>query len=348
MNRTRIILIALVALCVALYALRMPLFNALTTLQIDKTLARVDDSLLKDGQLHVILCGTGAALPDARRAGPCTAVIANGEFWLIDIGPAAWRKVDLMNLPVGQLRGVLLTHYHSDHIGELGEANTQSWIAGRREPLQVYGPPGLDDVVAGFQQVYAHDVQYRVDHHGEDYLPRAAATMQAHTLPLPEGDGTVPVFERNGLRISAFRVHHEPVDVAYGYRIEYGGRVVVVSGDTRSASSVVANSRGADLLLHEALATQMTQRATARAQVTGHERVGKLANDVNDYHATPVQAAEVAAQAGVKHLVLTHVFPPLPNFIAERWFLSGTAAVYGGRITLGEDGQRYDLTPLHQ
>lgn len=347
MTKLRVILVVAALALITLIGLRKPLFNAVTTLQIDKTLTRVDEHLLNDGELHVVLCGTAAALPDANRAGPCTAVIANGEFWLVDIGPGAWRNLDLMNLPVGKLSGVLLTHYHSDHIGELGEANTQSWIAGRREPLQVYGPPGLEPVVNGIQMAYTHDVQYRVDHHGDDYLPRAAATMQPHLVPLPEGDAAITVFERNGLRVSAFRVHHEPVDVALGYRFDYGGRSVVISGDTRKTSSTIQNSKGVDLLLHEALAAEMTNRASARAKEIGRGRVGKLAIDVSDYHATPQQAAEIAAEAGVKQLVLTHIFPPLPNVIARRWFLSGMADIYKGPIALGEDGQRYDLTPQH-
>lgn len=331
---------------IAGYALRAPLLETVMQRQIDRTLQRVDNSVLTDGKLHVILCGTAAALPDPNRAGPCTAVIANGEFWLIDAGPGSWRNLDLMNLPVGKLSGVLLTHFHSDHIGELGEAATQSWIAGRDRVLPVYGPSGVVDVVEGFTRAYRRDQDYRVAHHGDAYMPRAAHAMQAQEIPLPEGDARVPVLERNGLRISAFRVQHEPVDLAYGYRFEYGGRVVVVSGDTRKTSSVIANAKDADLLVHEALATAMTGRASARALELGLPRVAKLATDVGDYHATPVQAAETAQAANAKKLVITHVFPPLPNALAQRLFLQGASQVYAGPLVLGEDGQRFELDPL--
>lgn len=311
--------------------------------RIDQTLARADESLLTDGKLHVVLCGTAAALPDANRAGPCTAILVNGEFLLVDVGPAAWRNVDLLNLPTSKLSGILITHFHSDHIGEIGEAVTQSWIAGRRKPLDIYGPPGLARVVEGFRQAYAQDTEYRVVHHGEEYMPRIGSTSVAHEFRLPEGDAAVSVFQRNGLSVTAFSVEHAPVHPAVGYRIEYGGRVVVVSGDTIKSESVIKNASGADILIHEALARDMTDRASARARATDHPRFGKLASDVGDYHTTPVQAGEVAAAAGVKELVLTHIFPPLPNMIAKRMFMNGVSDAFRGKLVLGEDGMRFDL-----
>ena len=338
--------IALVLMALALG--RGPLRERPTQAAIDRNLQRVERSLPDDGVLHVILCGTAAALPDAKRAGPCTAILAGGEFIVVDTGPGSWRNLDLMNLPVGRLSAVLLTHFHSDHIGELGEAVTQSWIAGRRAPLPVYGPKGVGEVVAGFAQAYARDVGYRVAHHGDEHLPAQAAGAVAQAFVLPPDDELAPVFERNGLRVSAFRVSHAPVSPAVGYRIEYGGRVVVISGDTTATASVLRHARGADLLLHEALAAHMTERAAARARELGMPRLAKLAGDVRDYHATPVQAAELAAQAGVRKLVLTHIFPPLPNRLARRMFLEGAAARFNGELVLGEDGMRFDLAPIAQ
>lgn len=332
-------------LLAALAAFREPLMDHLMRAQIDKTLQRVEVGLPDDGQLHVILCGTAAALPDAKRAGPCTAVLAGGEFILVDAGPGSWRNLDLLDLPLGRLSAVFLTHFHSDHIGELGEATVQSWIAGRAMPLPVFGPPGVEDVVAGFARAYAHDVGYRVEHHDEEFMPRQVSGAVAKTFAMPNGDELLPVFERNGLKIGAFRVEHAPVDAAVGYRIEYAGRVVVISGDTVKSDAVIRNARGADILIHEALAAHMTERAAARARELGMTRLGKLASDVRDYHTTPVQAAEVAQAAGVKELVLSHIFPPIPNRLAERLLLQGTAAAFGGKIVLGEDGMRFDLAP---
>lgn len=342
MKRTGFLVAALAILAVG-FIERGPIMERLITRQIDRTLKRVDTSLLSDGKIHVVLCGTAAALPDRDRAGPCTAVIADGQFWLVDVGPSSWRNVDQLNLPVSKLSGVLITHFHSDHIGDLGEAITQSWIAGRSKPLDVYGPQGINDVVGGLKQVYSHDKQYRVDHHGVDYMPPSGDEAIAHAIATPAGLNAVPVFEADGLKISAFRVEHEPVDIAFGYRFEYRGRVVVISGDTKKSAAVVHNAQNADLLVHEALASAMTNRASARAEEIGMHRIAKMAIDVRGYHATPVEAAEVAEEAHVKKLVLTHIFPPLANPLAKHLFLEGTRDAYHGPLTLGEDGTRIDI-----
>jgi ribonuclease Z len=313
--------------------------------EIERTLTRVDTSILESQDLHVVLCGTGSPIADASRAAACTAIVAGGELLLVDVGPGAWEQVDLANLPIGRLSGVLLTHFHSDHLGDLGEAITQSWIAGRTEPLDVHGPPGVARIVDGLREVYARDVDYRVTHHGDDYLPRAAAGAVARETALGDArDADAVVLERNGLRVTMFRVDHEPVSPAVGYRFDYHGRSVVVSGDTRKSASLAAHAKGADILVHEALQPSMTGRAVATATRLGSNRVAKLAGDIPDYHTTPREAAEVARDAGVAHLVLTHLVPAPPNRIARRLFLEGVADVYTGEVTLGEDGMRFVLS----
>lgn len=345
MKKLKFLVLVVLALAVVAYIARGPLLQRLVTLKIDQTLQRVDYSLLNDGKLHVILCGTAAALPDVNRAGPCTAIIAGGQFWLVDVGPASWRNVDTLNLPISKLSGILITHFHSDHIGDLGEAITQSWLAGRAQPLDIYGPQGVDQVVAGFQQAYTFDGQYRVAHHGVAYLPPPGDTAVAHALATPQGTTAMPVFERDGLRVSVFRVEHEPVSPAFGYRFEYRGRVVVISGDTHKSQSVIANAQHADLLIHEAVSSDMLHQASARARVLEMKRLAKMIDDLPGYHTTPVQAAEVAQAAQVHKLVYTHIFPQLPNALARQLFLKGTAAAFNGPIVLGADGMRFDLEP---
>jgi ribonuclease Z len=314
--------------------------------QIESALSRVRTDLLTSPDMHVILCGTGSPLPDRTRAGACTAVIAGGEFVLVDIGPGSWETVDLANLPTAAVSAILLTHFHSDHIGDLGEAVTQSWIAGRTRPLDVYGPAGTGQVVDGFRLAYAQDVNYRVAHHGEEYMPRAAGVPVAHEVPLADGPtASAVVFERNGLKVTMFRVDHAPVVPAVGYRFDYRGRSVVVSGDTRKSDSVIQHAAGADILIHEALNPQLMGRAAEVADRLGKKRLAKLARDILTYHTSLVEAAEVAKAAGVKHLVLTHLVPGPTNFLARRLFTRGMADHFDGTITLGEDGMELTLTP---
>jgi ribonuclease Z len=312
--------------------------------QVERTLTRARTELLRSPDLHVVLCGTGSPLPDPARAGACTAILAGGQFVLVDVGPGSWETVDLANLPTAALSAVLLTHFHSDHIGDLGEAVTQSWIAGRAVPLEVYGPPGVAQVVGGFDQAYAFDVAARVAHHGEDHLAAAAGKAVAREVAMPAADGATTVFERGGLRVTMFPVEHAPVDPAVGYRFEYGGRTVVVSGDTRRSASVVRQARGADILVHEALQPRLVARASAVARRLGRDRLADMADDIIDYHTAVPEAVAVAEEAGVAHLVLTHLVPGPSNMLVRRLFLDG--ADFNGELTLGTDGMEFVLPPL--
>src|SRR5512143_3967973 len=154
--------------------------------QVEKGIER-DTALLESPDMTVVLCGTGSPLADPQRAGACTAVIAGGQLVMVDAGPGSWETLDLTKVPTSKLSAVLLTHFHSDHIGDLGEAMTQSWIAGRARPLDVYGPEGTSRVVDGFNQAYAADAYYRTVHHGEEYLPALAAPAVGHDVALADG-----------------------------------------------------------------------------------------------------------------------------------------------------------------
>lgn len=302
-----------------------------------------DMAMLSDGQLHVVMCGTGSPLADANRASACVAVVAGGEVVLIDAGPGSWRQAALNKLPAQNLSAILLTHFHSDHIGDLGEAITQSWIAGRAKPLDVYGPPGVDKVVAGFAQAYSLDVEYRVVHHADQMMPRAAAGAVAREVKLKIADEAATVFDRNGLKVTAFKVEHDPVKPAYGYRLDYHGRSVVISGDTIKSTNLAKHAAGADLLIHEVLAKDVMSFAANNLERVGDKRRAKLSRDILTYHASPADAAEVAATAKVETLVFTHMVPPINPPVTEQMFLRGVADIFKGNVVIAKDGLRFDL-----
>ncbi len=298
---------------------------------------------LDDGALHLILCGTGSPLPDPKRAGPCAAVIAGGQYFLIDAGPGSWENVQVWQLPRPRLSGVLLTHFHSDHIGELGEVIVQSWIGGRAASLPVYGPPGVDRVVEGFQQAYSFDTGYRVAHHGAEALPPAGATAQAITVAIPEDGESALVLDKDGVRVTAYRVNHEPVTPAYGYRFEYAGRSVFITGDTAKSDGMLAGARDVDVLLSEVLISRLIQTSTKLLAEAGHDRLAHMGTDLLDYHISPQDAVATAMEAGAAMVVFTHIVPIPPNAIAQRLFLSDLDSAYEGDVLLGNDGMHFIL-----
>jgi len=292
--------------------------------------------LAQPGELSVLLCGTGSPLPDPNRASGCALVAAGDRLYVVDAGLNSVRNLLLWHIPLEKIDGVLLTHFHSDHIAELGELRLQTWGAGRRTPLKVYGPPGVEDVVAGFNQAYSHDADYRTLHHGEKFLPREVVDMVAVAIPM--NGATASVFDDDGLKVTAIKVHHEPVKPAYGYRFDFDGRSVTISGDTAYYEPLAIAARGSDVLVHEAQSNELVGILGSVMTQAGRTRPAKIMHDIPDYHTTPVDAARIANLAGAKLLVFTHINPPLPNFLAERAFLRGVSDVRPNGWLLGRDG----------
>lgn len=301
--------------------------------------------MLTDKKLHVILVGSGGPMPNTERVSSSTAVIVNGEFILVDTGPGAARNALLQKLPVGSLRTVLLTHFHSDHIADLGEVNMFSWVQGRKAPLDVYGPEGVEKVVSGFTQAYELDSLYRTAHHGETVAPARAGRPKAHTIAVDEDGAMQPVLSRNGLKVYAFVVNHDPAKPAVGYRFEYHDRVVVISGDTKQTPYLAEHARGADLFICDALDAKLVGVMADVATELRLQETAKIMSDIPDYHLTPVQAAEVAQAAGVRKLVFTHVVPPISNFALKRIYLEGVSDAFHGDVVVGEDGMTFELAP---
>ena len=298
---------------------------------------------LPDG-LHVALCGSGSPLPDTTRMGPCTAVIAGKRLFVVDVGSGAVRNFGQMGLRAGAVEAVLLTHFHSDHIDGLGEMMMLRWASsGSASPLPVYGPAGVTAVVGGFNAAYALDSAYRVAHHGPAITPPSGAGGEARPFTIDASAQSVVVLENDGLKVTAFTVDHAPIEPAVGYRFDYKGRSAVISGDTRPSENLVREATGADLLVHEGLNREMVATVGNALASSGDARAAKIFGDIQGYHTSPVEAARIARRAGVKALVLTHIVPPVPVAYLNALFLKGTAAEFGGPITMGEDGLLFSL-----
>jgi len=301
------------------------------------------DILAEEG-LYAVLCGTGSPLPDVHRAGPCIAVSAGKHFFIVDAGQGSTRNALLMHLPLEKADAILLTHFHSDHIADLGEMMLQRWTrSSSQTPIDVIGPAGVEQVVGGINLAYRLDTGYRVAHHGPETMPPTGAGGIARPFELPAEPGaSVAVFDQDGLRVTAFRVDHRPVVPAVGYRFDYTGRSLVISGDTVYSESLLEHAKGADVLFHDALNAAMIQLVNASAALVNLPSAAKVTHDIPSYHATPEDAARIAAEAHVKHLILYHVIPPFPRLL-KNLFIGDARRYFKGPLTVGEDGMRVFL-----
>lgn len=343
MRRLLIGVLAVVALVAVAWALfRGPIAVRLVRAGLERNLTDDAIAALPDG-LHLRLCGAGGPLPDPVRSGPCVAIVAGERLFVVDAGTGGARNLARMGWAPGRVEALFLTHFHSDHIDGLGELALQRWAgAARAEPLPVLGPPGVAEVVEGFDRAYAQDVRYRVAHHGAAVVPPEGAGMEARPFTAPPAAGSV-VWDADGLRVTAFPVDHAPARPAVGYRFDYAGRSLVVSGDTSQSDTVERHAKDVDLLVHEALSARLVGIVRETAAGAGRENLAKIMADIPDYHTTPVEAAETARAAGARHLLYYHVVPPLPVPGLEDVFLEGVADAFGGGVTLGRDGSAVSL-----
>jgi ribonuclease Z len=339
-------LIALgVIACAGLVINQARIGEALFARAVGERVGRDATAGLPDG-LHVALCGTGSPLPNPERAGPCTVVIVGQRLFVVDAGEGGARNIQLMGLPPGRIERLFLTHFHSDHIDGLGPMLLLRWTgSAAAAPLPVHGPAGVEAVVGGFNAAYAADHTYRIAHHGEAIVPASGAGAAPRRFDLPEpgtGDRLV-VFKEGGVMVTAFRVNHDPVNPAVGYRFDYRGRSVVISGDTTRSASLEAAAKGADLLVHEALQPRLVKSMTAALGAQGLANTATITSDILTYHASPEDAADSATTAGVRQLVLSHIVPPIPGRFFYPAFLGDAPARFAGPIIVGEDGMMFSL-----
>ena len=296
----------------------------------------------EDG-LHITLCGAGGPMPSPNASGPCIVVVAGDQLFMVDAGSNGVRNVGRMGFQPGNLKGVFLTHFHSDHIDGLGETGTIRWAGGDNEtPLPVYGPEGVGQIVDGFNIAYSLDFGYRNAHHGDSVTPLSAAGLEARPFELPADGELLTVYEEGGLKVEALRVQHAPVHPAAGYLFTYKGRTALITGDTARYDNITQFAKGVDLLVHEALAPNIVMMMNEAATKIGNAQMAKIAIDILDYHASPVEAAKTARDAEVGHLLYYHIVPPLLFPGQKALWLDGAGDIFPN-YTVGVDGSHFSL-----
>lgn len=275
--------------------------------------------------IEITLLGTGSPIPDPNRAGPSTLVRAGGQLFLVDCGRGVLQRAAAVGVGAAGLSALLLTHLHSDHIGDLGDVLITRWIstfAPDPDPLTIIGPPGTAETVEAMLQAFRHDIGYRIAHHADLNAP-PALEVHEHT----EGS----VWDRDGVSIRVAPTDHRPVAPTIGFRVESGGASVVLAGDTVPCDGLDGLAAGAGALVHTVI----------RKDIVAGIPQQRL-QDICDYHSSVEQAAATAARAGVDTLVMTHYVPALVPGQEEQW-RTLAAGEFGGRIELGDDLHRVEV-----
>ena len=267
--------------------------------------------------IDITLLGTGSPIPSPDSAGPSTLVRTGSANLLVDCGRGVvMRLAGAGMFPVG-LSAVLLTHLHSDHITDLNDIVTSHWVMTTEPtPLPVYGPPGTAEVLDAVLTMLALDQRYRHDHHDDlQYPPGAYAVEIEPGARIELGDTVVTVHETD----------HRPVSPTIGFRVEHGGAVAALAGDTVPCAGLDELCRDADLYVQTVIRDDLVRLVpSARLQ------------DILDYHSTVEQAAQTAKRAGVRTLVLTHFVPALQPGQEDEW-RAKAAAQFDGEIVVGPD-----------
>ncbi|MGH3713614.1 MAG: MBL fold metallo-hydrolase [Micromonosporaceae bacterium] len=271
---------------------------------------------------RLVLLGTGGGpTPKRRRAAPAQVVLVGDATYVIDCGNGVGRQLALAGIGCGGLRAVAVTHHHSDHIADLGTLLLLAWGADLARPVDVLGPPPLSAMLDAYFSFARVDIETRIADEGR---PPLRPLVRAR-----EVSGAGVVFEDDRVRITAARVDHPPM-LAYGYRLDTDDRSIVISGDTVPCAAVVELAADADVLVHEAMHLPSLGVSLARTNAA------RLREHLLASHTPVAEAGRVAAEAGVRHLVLSHLVPGDAD-IADQTWIAGAARHYRGPITVGAD-----------
>lgn len=264
----------------------------------------------------IVLLGTGVGPPvNLQQFGASTLVECGPVRLLFDCGRGATLRMGQMGIPVGSISRLFLTHLHSDHVIQIPDLLLTGWVGGgRKVPLEVWGPAGTRAMMDRLQQAFAFDIGMRRD--VDEKAPPAGIKVVSHDIE----QGVV--YDEAGIKVTAFLVDHSPVAPAFGYRIDYGGQSVVLSGDTRVSENLIRFAEGVDVLIHEVL-----DEGTVREWFPTNPT---FAAAILAKHTTPEEAGKIFASVKPRLAVYSHA-PSAERVITE------TRRTYSGPLQGAED-----------
>lgn len=281
-------------------------------------------------EMKVILLGTGAPITGIQRSKPANVVMAGKQFFIVDCGAGVIQRLHMSGIPVPRISDIFFTHHHSDHNSGFVDLLLTGWIGGktgpgRQTPAQIYGPTNTRQIIDKFLDAMKWDIDIRAEHTGS-----STDGMQVNYHE--KNDGVV--YDNDGIKVTAFTVDHGIVKPAIGYKFEYKGKVIVISGDTLPTENMIKYSENADILIHEAYSKSWMDRVMKKAPYGMKDLLTRIMN----YHSSTDEVAKIAKKAKVKHLVFNHLIPdPTPVWYFEKMWAKGVSDIYNGKITVGRD-----------
>lgn len=275
---------------------------------------------------RVILLGTGGGprIVAPGRSKPANLLVINDVPYVVDCGEGVAHQVVQAGVPLNMLRYVFLTHHHSDHDLDYGNLIYDGWAAGLRTPVDAYGPPPTKAMTAAYWELNKFDIETRIADEGR---PDLRKLVTAHEFDKPG-----LVMQNEDVKVSAARVRHPPITQAYAYRFDAADRSIVLSGDTTYSPELIELSRGADVLVHEAMHLGGIENLLKRVPNAGTLREHLLAS-----HTVTEDIGKVAAAAGVKTLVLSHLVPSDDSALTDEMWIEGVRKHFSGQVIVGRD-----------
>jgi len=275
---------------------------------------------------RLILLGTGGGprIVKGGRSKSATLIVVAGVPYVVDCGEGVAQQLTDAGVPLSTLRHVLITHHHSDHDLDFGNLIYDAWVSGLNTPIDAYGPPPIQAMLDAYWQLNRFDIQTRIADEGRPDLRRM---VSVHEFTRPG-----IVVQNSDVTVTATRVRHPPITDAYAYRFDAADRSIVISGDTAYSPELITLAKGADVLVHEVMDGARIETIIGRLPNATTLREHLLAS-----HTLVEDVGKVAAAAGVKTLVLSHLVPADDTSITDAMWTTGVRKHFRGRIVVGRD-----------
>jgi ribonuclease Z len=289
-------------------------------------------SCAEAAEMKVTLLGTGTPTPRPGSFSASTLVEAGPERLIFDLGRGSSIRLFQKKIPLGSITAHFITHLHSDHVVGLPDIWLTGWLGtpygSRKSPMVIYGPKGTVAMTENLTKAFSEDIRIRID--DENYPPEGVAFAAKDIEP-----GLV--YDRNGVKVSAIDVNHgEKIKPSFGYTIEFDGKKVVLSGDTRPDARVERAAEGADLLIHEVAVIDpalLKDYPNYRA--------------IEDHHTSPEAAGKIFAGARPKLAVYSHIVfatvKPVQD-VPEDMLIARTRTTYDGPLIVGRDLMSFTIS----